>query len=81
MNLKPLIELIALIVVPAHQQLVFTTGAEVVALVFFSMAGRVIAKAAIKSNWVQEMMKNSTQTAAEMKARGVVGCISEVTGS
>jgi hypothetical protein len=57
----PLAELIAFIIVPAHRQLVFLTGAELIASVFFTTVLRVVATWAIKTDYAQTMMRNITE--------------------
>lgn len=47
--------------------MVFITGVETVAAIFFTMAGSIIAKAAIKSNYAQEFMGNVTKEAIKQK--------------
>lgn len=63
MSITPFATLIAFIVVPAHKQIVFVTGVELVAGIFVKTVVRVFATWAVKTDFVQGMMRNVTDTA------------------
>ncbi|KAJ4371269.1 hypothetical protein N0V83_004486 [Neocucurbitaria cava] len=63
LSITPFATLIAFIVVPAHKQIVFVTGVELVAGVFVKTVVRIFATWAVKQEFVQLIMKNMTDTA------------------
>jgi hypothetical protein len=67
---KPLADLIAFIVIPAHKQLVFLAGAHMVMAIFFTTVFRVLASWAVNTDFVQTMFRNTTQNAEEVVNRG-----------
>jgi len=57
---EPFITLVSFVVVPAHRQIVFLAGADVVIIIFFNTLLRAFATWAIKTDFVQMAMQNIT---------------------
>ncbi|EOA87349.1 uncharacterized protein SETTUDRAFT_179124 [Exserohilum turcica Et28A] len=62
-SITPLAHLTAFVVVPAHKQLVFTQGVELLAAMFFYTVFRVFAMWAVETQVIQVFMKNVTAEA------------------
>jgi hypothetical protein len=58
-----LADLIAFIIVPGHQRVVFLAGVESVAMTFLFTLVRVFATWAVKTDFAQTMMRNITENA------------------
>lgn len=67
LSIGPLAELIAFIIVPAHTQIVFLAGADLVAKTFLITIIRVFATWAVKTDFAQAMMRNITETTLSRK--------------
>lgn len=59
----PLTHLVAFVVVPAHRQIVFIEGVDLATTVFLNTVLRVFVTWALKTDFVQIMMKNVTESA------------------
>ncbi|KAF1845092.1 uncharacterized protein K460DRAFT_405367 [Cucurbitaria berberidis CBS 394.84] len=68
LSVTPFANLIGFIIIPAHQQIVFKAGAELVAGIFFATLVRVFATWAVKTDFMQRIMANVTANA--MKSEG-----------
>jgi len=64
----PLANLIAFVAVPAHRQIVFMAGADLVSSIFITTAFRAVAIWTVKTNFVQTVMRNMTAKAYEMES-------------
>jgi hypothetical protein len=61
LSVGPIYDLIAFIVVPAHKQLVFRACADLATTVFLTTLVRVVSVWAVKTEFVQTMMRNITE--------------------
>lgn len=68
LSITPLANLIAFVAVPAHKQIVFVAGADLVAGIFLTTVCRALAMWTIKTNFVQAMMRNITDSVSEMSS-------------
>lgn len=69
LSIAPLANLIAFIVVPAHRQIVFIAGAELVTSIFLTTVVRAFSVWLIKTDFMQMMMRNITDNAIEIHSR------------
>ncbi|OAL46573.1 hypothetical protein IQ07DRAFT_155548 [Pyrenochaeta sp. DS3sAY3a] len=66
LSITPLANLIVFAAVPAHKQIVFVAGAHLVASIFLTTVCRALAMWTIKTDYVQGMMRNITDSVSEM---------------
>lgn len=66
-TIDPLAKLIAFIIVPAHKQMVFVAGANIVAAVFIWIIISIVSGWAIKTDFVQTALKDMTEAMNEGK--------------
>ncbi|KAF2831511.1 hypothetical protein CC86DRAFT_314923 [Ophiobolus disseminans] len=57
-SFSPLARLVAFIIIPAHKQVVFIGGFELVVSIFFDTIGRLFAAWVIKTDWMKKFMQN-----------------------
>lgn len=69
LSATPLTHLVAFVVVPAHRQIVFIEGVDLAETIFFHTLVRVFATWAVKTNFVQTMMKNVTDSVQSAQTR------------
>jgi hypothetical protein len=60
LSLKPPTHLMALIIIPAHQRIVFSAGMDLVETIFYTTLIRILATWAIKTDAVQMAMRGMT---------------------
>ena len=65
LSVGPMYDLIAFIVVPAHKQIVFRAGADLVTNVFLTTLCSVVASWAVKTGYAQTLMRNMTELNAQ----------------
>ncbi|KAH7086442.1 hypothetical protein FB567DRAFT_71171 [Paraphoma chrysanthemicola] len=64
-TVQPLATLIAFVVIPAHRQIVFLSGANLVSSVFFTTLVRLFAAWLVKTQFAQDFMRNMTSSALD----------------
>jgi hypothetical protein len=67
---EPLAVLIAFVVVPAHKRLVFIMGADLIWGLFYHTVVRAFAVWALKTEFLQQLMRNITASTEKMQAGG-----------
>ncbi|CAO2655701.1 Nn.00g045040.m01.CDS01 [Neocucurbitaria sp. VM-36] len=64
-TIVPLATLVSFMIIPAHKQIVFVTGAVLVTKIFITTVARVFATWAVKTDYAQILMRNMTDMARE----------------
>ncbi|KAH7080127.1 hypothetical protein BKA63DRAFT_236275 [Paraphoma chrysanthemicola] len=64
-TVQPLATLIAFVVIPAHRQIVFLSGANLVSSVFFTTLVRLFSAWLVKTQFAQDFMRNMTSSALD----------------
>jgi hypothetical protein len=67
LSLKPLTHLMALIVIPTHQRVVFSAGMDLVETIFYTTLIHMLAAWALKTDAVQMAMRNMSDQAGHPK--------------
>jgi hypothetical protein len=70
LSIAPLAHLIVLIVAPAHRRIVVLAGVDLVQTFFVNTLFRVVAVWVVKTDYVQELMRNVTEKPIDLKFHG-----------
>ena len=65
--MAPLYNLIAFIIIPAHKQIVFLAGADLIVSIFLTTVVRLVAGWAVNTTFAQEFLRNMTESAHEVE--------------